>query len=593
MKTIIKLMTLASLLGLCSCDDLFEPAKENIKDVESMYDEATYADGVLGDGYLLLPYSSDVASDLATDDAVSNDISNTYRTMASGSWTSQNDPMSQWRNRYAGIQFMNIFLENADNVSWSRDAKIRTMFNDRLKGEAYGLRALQMLYLLQAHGGIGTNGELLGVPIYETSLDGGSEFNIPRASFADCIQKVFADVDKAMELLPLDFGNIGGSAGIPEKYSSLGVQPDEYNRVFGDQVAGRMSGRIAEAIKAQAALLAASPAFNQGSGVTWNDAANICGNVLDRIGGIAGLDPQGHLWYMPENVDRLTAGGNPDEIIWRASIGDADNTLESANFPPSLRGTGRVNPTQNLVDAFSDVNGYPISDGQSIYDASNPYANRDPRLSAYIVYNGSVQGVNDSEIITASFGENNDAINRESGYSTRTGYYMRKHLRDDCNPHPTYNTKQKHYVKRIRYTEIFLAYAEAANEAWGPLAQGSHGYSAYDVIKAIRHRAGIGLDNGDAYLESIKADKVKMGELIRNERRLELCFENIRFWDLRRWKAPIDEPASGINIVMDNGNVKYEPMEVETRNFRDYMYYGPIPYSEMLKFNALVQNQGW
>lgn len=593
MNSKIKYLVLCSLIGLCSCDDLFEPAKENIKDVSSMYDEATYADGILGDAYILLPYSSGVTSDVATDDAVTNDNSDSYRTMAIGSWTSQNDPMSQWRNRYAAIQFLNIFIENADNVAWSRDGGVRAMFNNRLKGEAYGLRALQMLYLLQAHGGVSVDGELLGVPVYEMSLDGSSDFNIPRASFAACIRKVFEDADMAIGLLPLDFGDIADISQIPDRYVELGVQPDEYNRVFGNQVSGRMSGRIAEAIKAQAALLAASPAFNQASGVDWSDAADICASVLDRIGGPAGLDPQGHLWYLPDNVDRLAAGANPDEIIWRASIGDADNTLEAANFPPSLRGTGRVNPTQNLVDAFPTLSGYPITDSRGGYDSDAPYENRDPRLSAYVVFNGATQGVNDDEIVTAVYGTNNDAINREDGHSTRTGYYMRKLLREDCNPHPTYNTKQKHYVKRIRYTEIFLAYAEAANEAWGPLSGGSHGYTAYDVIKAIRHRAGIGVDNDDAYLESIKSDRDKMRELIRNERRIELCFENIRFWDLRRWKAPLNENACGVNITAENGTMKYSRIEVEARNYRDYMYYGPIPYSELLKFGALRQNQGW
>lgn len=118
-------------------------------------------------------------------------------------------------------------------------------------------------------------------------------------------------------------------------------------------------------------------------------------------------------------------------------------------------------------------------------------------------------------------------------------------------------------------------------------------YTAYDVIKAIRHRAGIGVDNDDAYLESIKSDRDKMRELIRNERRIELCFENIRFWDLRRWKAPLNENACGVNITAENGTMKYSRIEVEARNYRDYMYYGPIPYSELLKFGALRQNQGW
>ena len=83
-----------------------------------------------------------------------------------------------------------------------------------------------------------------------------------------------------------------------------------------------------------------------------------------------------------------------------------------------------------------------------------------------------------------------------------------------------------------------------------------------------------------------------MRELIRNERRLELCFEGFRFWDLRRWKVDmnkLNEAAKGMRIENNQGSV----VDVETRNYSDYMYYGPIPYSEILKFNALQQNKGW
>lgn len=80
-----------------------------------------------------------------------------------------------------------------------------------------------------------------------------------------------------------------------------------------------------------------------------------------------------------------------------------------------------------------------------------------------------------------------------------------------------------------------------------------------------------------------------MRELIRNERRLELSFESFRFWDLRRWKANLNETATGLDII---GN-SYTPINVENRSFQDYMYYGPIPYSEILKYNKLKQNKGW
>src|SRR5574344_438067 len=169
-------------------------------------------------------------------------------------------------------------------------------------------------------------------------------------------------------------------------------------------------------------------------------------------------------------------------------------------------------------------------------------------------------------------------------------FCMMELLCQSVNANPNSKTEQYHIKPFIRYTEIFLGYAEAANEAWGPTGTGSHGYSAYDVIKAIRKRAGIGLGNDDAYLESIKSDKNKMRELIRNERRLELCFEGFRFWDLRRWKAPLNEAAKGIKI---KGTDAPSYIEVEKRDYKDHMYYGPIPYGEVIKFSNLLQNQGW
>ena len=96
------------------------------------------------------------------------------------------------------------------------------------------------------------------------------------------------------------------------------------------------------------------------------------------------------------------------------------------------------------------------------------------------------------------------------------------------------------------------------------------------------------VSNGDPYLEECALDKDKMRELIRNERRIELSFEGFRFWDLRRWKADLNVTVKGMDA--SNG---YSIFDVEERDFEDYMYYGPIPKSEMLKYSKLEQNKGW
>ena len=579
MKNIFKLLAFLPLLT--ACDDLFEPALENNRDLEAMYKEPSYAQGILANAYIILPYETSPTSDLATDDAVTNEISSNYLRMATGSWTANNNPVSQWQNRFNAIQYINLFLENVDKVEWAKDERISTMFLDRLKGEAYGLRALHMYYLLRAHGGKIADGTLMGVPIILKSEGPDADFNHARATYSDCVKQIMEDADKAIELLPLDYKKFADSE-IPEKYKNIGVtNASDYRRVCGEEYRGLMSGRIALAVRAQ---------------MTWEQAADYAAEIIEKAngGGGCGLDADGLEWYTLADKDYGT-GGSPAEVIWRSSTDD-NNTLETANFPPSLYGNGRVNPTQNLVDAFPMANGYPISETSGNYDAENPYDNRDPRLAKYIVYNGSKQGPSDTEIITGTYGTNTDVVNKESGRSTRTGYYLRKLLRKECNPNSQYNTKKKHYTARIRYTEMFLIYAEAANEAWGPQNNHGHLFSAYDVIKAIRTRAGLGIDNGDAYLESIKDNKDKMRELIRNERRIELCFENFRFWDLRRWNVDLtklNETALGVEISKNGSVMNYSPLTVEKRKYEEYMIYGPIPFAEVMKWSNLEQNVGW
>jgi len=413
MKNIIKLLVLLFLFT--GCKDVFTPEIENIRDLEAMYEEPTYAQGILANAYILLPYQNAPESDVATDDAVTNDVENDYLSMATGSWSSNSNPVSQWQGRRNAIQYLNIFLANADEVEWAQDEAARIMYNDRLKGEAYGLRALQMFYLLKAHGGWTSDGRLLGVPIVTEPEDKDSDFNVPRNTFQECLDQIMSDVDLALELLPLDYGDVSASQ-IPEKYQQLGVtSASDYNRVVGNHMRGRITGRIVEAIRAQVALLAASPSYADGTDVTWADAANYAGSVLSRINGPSGMDADGWYWFAnATEIDGLGSGVVPQEILWRNDIGQS-NDLESDNFPPSLYGNGRVNPTQNLVDAFPSVDGYPITNASSNYDPSNPYANRDPRLSRYVVVNESTQGPDDAVIVTGVYGDNEDALNRESG----------------------------------------------------------------------------------------------------------------------------------------------------------------------------------
>jgi hypothetical protein len=604
-KNIFIILTLCILF--VSCTDLIDPATENIRGKSSIYAEPNFGLNLLTNAYVKMPDANGFSfNDVATDDAVSNDPSNGYLKMATGQWTASTNAVDRWASCNVGIQYVNIVINEVDKMKFSENAAMNKMFKERVTGEAYGLRAVLMYSLLQSHAGW-VKGKLLGVPILLKEQTPTSDLNLPRADFQACTAQIYHDIDSATVRLPMDYADLTSLAALPARYSNLGITNiASYNNCMGLKFLGLVSGRILKAYRSKTALLAASPAFEDASanaenaGLTkWESAAVLSASLINtKLGttGIAGLAVTGNTWYAnTTEISGIAAGSNPPEILWRSATSN-NNTDEGNNFPPSLFGNGRINPTQNLVDAFPDKNGYPITNPATLYVSTNPYANRDPRLSLYIIYHGSKAGVTNASIdITGSTGTGLDAVNKTQT-STRTGYYMKKLLRQDVNYNPTGRNTQLHYRPRVRYTEIYLDYAEAANEAWGPIADPKGcGFTAYDVIKAIRKRA-LNLTT-DAYLESIKSDQVAMRKLIRNERRLELCFEGFRFYDLRRWKVTLPEltaPAMGITVTGTLAIPVFSASAlVESRLYQDYMYYGPIPYSETLKFDKLLQNDNW
>ena len=599
MKKIFKIATLALMMPamatFVSCDDAFEPAIENIKDgVEDFVMYPSWVEAYIAHAYISNPLDELSFNDMATDDAVSNEPGNTYRSMSTGSWSASNNPMDRWRDLRGSIVYLNGALELIPQSPWASIESTQEMFVERFSGEVYGLRALFMLHLLKNHAGM-ANGQLLGVPIVLDPETPKSNFNLPRNTFKDCYDQLIEDADKAIEMLTEEAIDLkdNEASKIPAKWAAKGVEVGEYNRVWGAHTVNRMNARVAKAIKAQAALLAASPAF-EASGVTWADAADAAADVLAALGTnpIAGMDPKGHIWYAQNSAIGELTGGNQPEILWRGNKSE-NSDREKSSYPPasSHNGSGRVNPTQNFVDAFPMANGLPITDPNSGYDPTNPYAGRDPRLNNYVVVNGSTLA---TKVVDTSVDDPNNVsgLNQHPKHlATRTGYYLRKHMNENVTIQTNGNANNAwHFTAFIRYTEMFLAYAEAANEAWGPKGTGTHGYSAYDVIKAIRARAGItGVQGSDAYLEECAADQAKMRELIRNERRIELSFEGHRFWDMRRWKLDLDEPAMGVRI--EKGTYNY--FEVDPRRYASFQVYGPIPYTEVIKFSELVQNDGW
>jgi hypothetical protein len=233
-------------------------------------------------------------------------------------------------------------------------------------------------------------------------------------------------------------------------------------------------------------------------------------------------------------------------------------------------------------------NGYPITNPLSGYNPDDPYKNRDSRFTSYIVYNGSTLK---SQPINTYIDADLNGIGKLTT-STRTGYYLKKFMSESVNLNPTSPANSAHTYTLFRTTEVLLNFAEAANEAWGPDADPTHlGFTARSKIAELRARAGISPDN---YLPTVTT-KDAFREVIRNERRLELCFENFRFWDIRRWELipTMTQPVNGMFITQNTGvDTTYAIKEVEKRVFDQNMIYGPIPYDETRKYN-IEQNKGW
>lgn len=570
-RYIVGMLVLASIMG-CT----MEPIDENRLDFDFVKETPAAAEGILLNAYQGL-VNQNVFSEAATDDAVNNQLNNSYKRIANGQLTAQFNPANRWGN-YERVLWTNRFLEilESNETVWSSNEEVNQLFVERLKGEALALRGLHHFYILQAHAGKSSSGELLGVPYFSEFIESDGNFNIPRLSFEATVTAIMKDFDDAIDLLPTDYtdnvNNIDAKYNVTEEEDIV-----NYQRVNGAQNNLRISGRIVRALKARLALFAASPAFLNGQGNYYNVAADNAAFIINLNGGVTSLAANGDEFYTSD------AGVQDDnELLWRSSIGGNSSALEERMFPPSVNGRGEINPTQNLVDAFPMIDGTPIAESSS-YDPQDPYTDRDPRLEKYIVLNGSSFG---GGTINTGLGGGINRLDSIVERSTTTGYYLKKLLRPDVviNSDGS-STGRIHSNVYFRYTELFLILAEAANEINGPDHQ-VNGISARDIVTAIRSRAGITPDN---YIGTVTS-KEAMRSLIRNERRLELSFEGHRFWDLRRWDLPLNETARGSYF---NGTTYEERSSVELRNFDENARYLPIPNTETVNFSELVQNGTW
>ncbi len=511
--------------------------------------------------------------DCTTDNAEHLDQSTDNNRFNEGAISSFVSPNSGWDSSFKGIRLANTLINNLDTLTFPgetydmkvREAHLRAV--KRFKGEARFLKAFFYFELFKRYG---------EVPIVDDWVSTTEPLDSSRQSVADVISHIDATLDDALLYLPTR--------------AQLNAV-NEYTSTLGHAIQG-----AAYALKSRAFLYAASPLFSEQGSTQSNDYYRLAAEnslVLIKDGAYSLVSDYADLF----EPNGSTAFSNNEVILDRRNV--ATTNIESTNQPTGfLGGQGLTNPSQNLVDAYEMKDGTSF-DWENPQHSAAPFENRDYRLGVTVLCNGDEMLGRTVE----TFVGGRDATN--SLYDgTRTGYYLKKFV--DITNDLSDATAKRHYWPIFRLSEIYLNYAEAMNELYGPSSDpDGYGYTALDMLNKVRQRAG------QPTLESLGEvlSQAYVREKIRNERRVEFAFEDHRHWDLRRWKAgegTLNGMLQGVEITRTldpNYDYTSEPtytydykvIDVEQRKFdTSFMYLYPIPHVEMLWGGSQVeQNPGW
>lgn len=527
--------------------------------------------------------------DAATDDAISiyYDDSEVYK-LAMGRYTANNRVGADmdWGSYYTTIREATVFIANIDRVPFKltfvRPDETRvdgngellgTPLNVTMKAEARFLRALAYFELVKRYGGV----PLLGERVFELEDD----MEVPRNTFAECIEYIVSELDKAKVDL----------RGLP----MTGSDPTNY--------AAAVNREACAALKSRVLLYAASKLFNEAPVQAGNELVGYAS--YDRNRWQLAADAA---WEFMTTYGHLGAGnirlnndfrstflnyysGENTELIWFVQGEIGGTNLERINGPLGFTGNalgqGRTLPTQNLVEAFPMRDGKPIGESDKYtYDVRSQYDNRDPRLDMTVLHNGS--SWLGRQLVTYQNGSNNPT---SSALYTRTSYYMAKFMKNYADGSTREYQQSTHPWVMLRYAEILLNYAEAKNEILGAPDQ-----SVYDCIVELRRRAGIEAGANNLYGLKAGMNQDEMRQIIYNERRIEMAFEEQRYYDIRRWKIAGDvfaQPVRGLTITNRDGQLNFADNDLLNVQWNNRRYLYPIPYSEVLKNSNMVQNPNW
>tara|TARA_B100000408_G_C10310161_1_gene228446 strand:+ start:541 stop:2229 length:1689 start_codon:yes stop_codon:yes gene_type:complete len=476
-----------------------------------------------------------------TDESIYNNDDNTWL-IQQGQLTPENTGIAGtiWGRSYRSIREVNYALTNIENLVMSDSKK------EVLTAELKFIRAYRYHDLIRNYGKV----VLMGDRVIELGDDLTDPSLFEKSTISEGLTYTINELDAAID-------------GLPENHSNTWQE-------------GRATKGAAMALKARLLLYAASPLYNNNASdpQKWAEAANAAKEVMDL--GMYSLYPD----YQKLFLESL---GNNEIIFARYyNLNALHTALEIANGPNGYGGWAGNVPLQNLVDDYEMADGSEF-DWNNESHAQEPYENRDPRFYQTILYNGAEYRGREVETFVPG---GLDSPDGPSNWNTsKSGYYLRKFIDEDLpiiNPWGVAGTQDWIY---IRYGEILLNYAEAQNEAAGP------DESVYNAINLIRSRAGMpniesGLSQGE------------MREKIRHERRIELAFEEHRYYDVRRWMIADEvenQPALGMRITRTDGDLNYSTFTaLDGKNFKERNYWLPIPRSEILASdNQIEQNPGY
>lgn len=494
----------------------------------------------------------------ATDNSMyawqSNEIYNIYEDV----WSALNTLDEKWEDNYEYIRRASSFLELYDpalieRFEWDSNYADNLAQIEMSINEVHVLRAYFHFELAKRYGDIP-----LITRVYEAS-----EINeVEKTPFADVIDYIVETMEEYGELLPANYTTFVGAQ------------------------TGRVTLGMARALKARALLYKASPLFNTSDdNEIWGDAARAANTII-----------QSGTYYMPAIAnDFLYSSSGADVVLSSPQLifecrGGSSNSFEARNMPYGMEGAlGGNTPSQNFVDAFEFLDGTTFDWNNpehvaKMYTDADGNNTRDPRMYINVVTNGSEFMSQTVETFTGGL------HNLSTDGYTKTGYYLRKLMNETVSLDPTNSVSKNHHYPLFRYAEVLLNYAEALYEYKGDYSYTDSEFttSPLSAVNVVRTAAGM-----PSMVPTSNDDFV---ERLRNERRVELAFENHRFWDIRRWMiGDVVKDIYGVTITRQtDGSYSYEKSLVQTRIWKDKMYLYPIPDSELyVNPNLAPQNPSW